>query len=91
MIDWIETIQGIAAIFAVIFATMVAWWPLCLPGLVFWPEAPNHARIAALEQFDRDTRLLVLDRGLVASQSARHALAGNACGLRVRMTVAADR
>jgi hypothetical protein len=70
---------------------MVAWWTLCLPRLVFSPEAPNHARIAALEQSNLDTRLLVLDRGLVASQSARHALAGDACGVRVRMTVAADR
>jgi hypothetical protein len=26
MIDWIRTVQGIAAIVAAIFATLVAWW-----------------------------------------------------------------
>jgi hypothetical protein len=37
---------------------MVAWW-----RLVFSPEpAPIHRRIEAPEQFDRDTRLLVLDQ-----------------------------
>jgi hypothetical protein len=46
---------------AAIFATMVAWWNLGLARLMFSPEpAPIHARIEALEQFDRDTRLLVL-------------------------------
>jgi hypothetical protein len=33
-----------------------------LPRLVFSPEAPSHARIEALEQFNRDTRLLVPDQ-----------------------------
>jgi hypothetical protein len=46
MIDWIKTVQGIAAIVAVIFATMVAWWNLSLPRLAFSPElAPVHRRI----------------------------------------------
>lgn len=41
------------------------------------PElAPIHRRIEALEQFNRDARLLVLDRRLVARQSARDAVAG---------------
>jgi peptidoglycan L-alanyl-D-glutamate endopeptidase CwlK len=35
-----------------------------------------------LEPFDRDTRLLVLDQTLVECQSARHALAGDGCGVR---------
>jgi hypothetical protein len=61
MIDWIKTAQGVAAIVAAIFATMVAWWNLALPRLVFSPETPIHARIEALEQFNRDTRLLVPD------------------------------
>jgi hypothetical protein len=64
---------------AAVFATVGTRWNLGLPRLVFSPEAPHHARIAALEQSNRDTRLLVLDRRLVARQSARHALAGNAC------------
>jgi hypothetical protein len=39
MIDWIKTVHGIAAI----FATVVAWWNLGLPRLVFSPElAPVH-------------------------------------------------
>jgi hypothetical protein len=38
MIDWIKTAQGVAAIVAAIFATMVAWWNLGLPCLVFSPE-----------------------------------------------------
>ena len=33
-----------------------------LPRLVFSPEAPIHRRIEALEQLNRDTRLLVLDQ-----------------------------
>jgi hypothetical protein len=63
LIDWIKTVQGIAAIVAVIFATVVAWWNLGLPHLVFSPElAPIHVRIEALEQFNRETRLLALDQ-----------------------------
>jgi hypothetical protein len=38
MIDWIRTVQGIAAIVAVIFATLVAWWNPGLPRLVFSPQ-----------------------------------------------------
>ena len=42
---------------------MVAWWSLGLPRLVFLPEpAPIHPRIEAPEQFNRDTRPLVLDQ-----------------------------
>ena len=59
MIDWIKTAHGLAAIVAVIFPTMVSWWNLGLPRLVFSPEAPMHARIEALERLNRDTRLLV--------------------------------
>ena len=33
MIDWIKTVQGIAAIIAVIFAT-IAWWNLGLPRVM---------------------------------------------------------
>jgi Protein of unknown function (DUF533) len=47
---------------AAIFATVVAWWSLGLRRLVFSHEAPIHARIEALDQFNRDTRLLVLDQ-----------------------------
>jgi hypothetical protein len=43
MIDWIETAQGVAAIIAAVFASMVAWWNLGLPRLVFSPEAPIPA------------------------------------------------
>jgi hypothetical protein len=47
----------VAAIMAAISGTMLAWWNLGLPRLVFLPElAPIHARIEALEQFNRDTR-----------------------------------
>jgi hypothetical protein len=57
MINWIETVRGIATIVAAIFATVVAWWNLRLPRLVFSPElAPMHRRIEALEQFNGDTR-----------------------------------
>ena len=35
MIDGIKTAQGVAAIAAAIFGTMVAWWYLGLPRLVF--------------------------------------------------------
>ena len=59
MIDWIKTAHGLAAIIAALFASMVAWWNPGLPGLVFSPEAPIHARIEALERLNRDTRLLV--------------------------------
>jgi hypothetical protein len=42
---------------------MVAWWNLGLPRLAFSPElAAIHRRIDALERFNRDTRLLVLDQ-----------------------------
>jgi hypothetical protein len=59
---------------------MVAWRTLaCRASCSRTELAPMHRRIAALEQSNRDTRLLVLDRRLVARQSARHALAGNAC------------
>jgi hypothetical protein len=45
MIDWIKTAQGVAAIVAAIFATVVVWWNLGLPHLVFSPElAPQIAR-----------------------------------------------
>jgi hypothetical protein len=65
----------VAAIVAAIFATMVARWNLGLPRLVFSPElAPVHRRIEALEQFNRDTRLL--------APTPRHALAGDGCGVR---------
>ena len=48
---------------AAVLATMVAWWNLGLPRLVFSPElAPIHRRIEALEQFNRDSRLLVPDQ-----------------------------
>jgi hypothetical protein len=46
MIDWIKTAQGVAAIVAAIFATMVAWWNLGLPRLVFSPEAPIQLPLA---------------------------------------------
>ena len=59
MIDRTRTVHGIASI----FATVVAWRNLGLPRLMFSSElAPIYARIEALEQFNRDTRLLVLDR-----------------------------
>jgi hypothetical protein len=41
---------------AAIVATMVAWWNLGLPRLVFSPElAPVHRRIEALEQSSNST------------------------------------
>ena len=49
MIDWIKT--GLAAMVAAIFATMVAWWNLGLPRLVFSPElAPSRAKIEVLKE-----------------------------------------
>ena len=81
MIDWIKTAQRVAAIMAAVCATMAARWNLGLPRLVFSPEAPIHARIEALEQFNRDTRLLVPDQVLLgARQSPRDALAGDGRG-----------
>jgi hypothetical protein len=51
MIHWIKTTQGIAAIVAAIFATMVVWWNLGLPRVVFSLELPAiHRRIEVLEQ-----------------------------------------
>jgi hypothetical protein len=41
---------------------LVAWWNRDLPRLVLSPEAPIHARIEALEQFNRNIRLLMLDQ-----------------------------
>jgi hypothetical protein len=70
MIDWIKTAHGVAAIVAGIFATIVAWWNLGLLRLAFSPEAARgtvHHGIEALEQFNRDTRLLLLDQDLVAA------------------------
>jgi hypothetical protein len=52
----------VAAIVAAIFATMVVWWNLGRPRLVFSLEAPIHARI-----LNRDTRLLVLDQAWCAN------------------------
>ena len=55
MIDWIKTAQGVAAIVAAIFATMVAWWNLGLPRVVFSPElATVQTRIEALERLNRE-------------------------------------
>ena len=70
---------------------MVAWWNPGLPGLVFSPEAPIHARIEALERLNRDTRLLVLDQTLVECQSARDALAGDGTRLSWHRVAAARR
>jgi hypothetical protein len=36
--DWIKTAQRVAAIMAAISATMVAWWNVAVPRLVFSPE-----------------------------------------------------
>ena len=44
MIDWIKTAQGVAAIIAAVFASMVAWWNLGLPRLVFSPERMTDTR-----------------------------------------------
>jgi hypothetical protein len=35
MIDWIKTAEGLAAIVAAIFATMIAWSNFGLPRVVF--------------------------------------------------------
>jgi hypothetical protein len=65
MIDWIKTLQGIAAIVAVMFATMSPGSPASRT----WGSRPSCHRFTAgsrlLEQFDRDTRLLVLGQSLV--------------------------
>jgi hypothetical protein len=37
-VAWVETAQGIAAIVAAVFPTMVAWWNPGLPRLVFSPQ-----------------------------------------------------
>ena len=66
MIDWIKTLQGIAAIVAVMFATIS---PGRSPACRAWGSRPSCHRFTAgsrlLEQFDRDTRLLVLGQSLV--------------------------
>ena len=63
MIDWIKTAQGVATIAAAIL-DRGAWWNLGLPRLVFSPAArgAGSPRVETLEQFNRDTRLLVLDQ-----------------------------
>jgi hypothetical protein len=75
MIDWIKTIQGIAAIVTVIFATVVAWWNVGLPRLVFSPEAARGAGSppdrGAREQLNRDTRLLVHDQACWRAAATR--------------------
>jgi hypothetical protein len=83
MIDWIETAQGVAATVAAIFATMVAWWNLGLRGVVFSPElGPIRARIEALEQFNRDARLLVPDQAWWRANPFGMPLAGDGRGVR---------
>jgi hypothetical protein len=42
MIDWINTAQGVAAIVTAIFATVVTWWNLGLPRVVFSPEQTSN-------------------------------------------------
>jgi hypothetical protein len=44
MIDWIKTAQGVVAIAAAIFSTLVAWWCLGLPRLVFSPEQTSNTQ-----------------------------------------------
>ena len=64
MIDWIKSARASPLSCAAIFATMVAWCKSRpAAGRVLSPElAAIHAQIEALEQFNRDTRLLVLDQ-----------------------------
>ena len=76
MTDWIKTAQRVAAIIATLVASMVAWWNLGLPGLVFSPDAPIHARIEALERLNRDTR--VKDMTVVTLNAPAQLLAGGA-------------
>ena len=38
MFDWLKTTQAISATVAALFATMLAWWTLGRPRLVFDPE-----------------------------------------------------
>jgi hypothetical protein len=85
MIDRIRTLQGVATIVAALFATMVAWWNLGLPRLVFSPEAARSAGSPP----DRSARAAQPRHpaprarpGLVARQSARDALAGDGWGIR---------
>jgi hypothetical protein len=62
MCDWIKTVQGWADRRRRL-RDCVAWWNLGLPRLVLSPElAPIHRRIAVFARFNRDSRLLVLDR-----------------------------
>jgi hypothetical protein len=80
MIDWDQAAQRVAAIVAAVFRTMVAWWDLALPRLVFSPElAPVHRRIELARAIRPGHRLLVLDQTLMECQSARDALAGGGC------------
>jgi hypothetical protein len=50
-----------------IFPTMVVWCSLSPPRVVFSPEPPIHARIEALEQFNRNTRFLLLNQGRLSA------------------------
>ena len=65
MIDWVKTARGPAPIVVAIFATKVVCgtsaWPSSCPR-PSWHRFPAGSRL--LEQFDRDTLLLVLDQAL---------------------------
>jgi hypothetical protein len=61
-LPWLKTAHGMLTVIATLLATIVAWWHIGLPRLLFSSEIMAiHARIDA-EAFNRDTGLLVLDQ-----------------------------
>jgi hypothetical protein len=81
IIDWIRTAQGVAAIVAAIFATMVAWRNRGLPRLVVSPEpAPISRRDQGARAAQPGHPAPGARPGLVAHQPARHTVAGDGSG-----------
>jgi hypothetical protein len=59
-----KTAHGLVTVLAAILATNGRGWKLGLPSVVFSPElSAVHERLEAIERSNRDTRLIVLDRG----------------------------
>ena len=71
MIDWIKTVQGIAAIVAVIFATLVALWNLGLPASCSRPSWRRCRRAVVCRKDNRSmTSRACSGTGLGAISSA---------------------
>jgi hypothetical protein len=60
MLAWLKTAQGLAAIVAAIVATMLAWWNLGLPRLVFDVTPGDSCELIA-RQTSASTKNLAAD------------------------------